>query len=139
MLAAIMLILGIAESVGYVSAAVDDNLLRVSVVDLDGAPVHNAVVTVGEQSFFTDNRGMSPNIALGQLSNCYDSAVTEWGTVNLSVSKQGYTPAFVFHCVVYRSQMRTLTVRLYPLDDSELPYVCYVESPPDSYMRQLTK
>lgn len=111
--------------------------IRVTVVDLDNTPVHNAKVTIGEQSFNTDNKGLSPNVELNNLTNCYDGDIAEWKTVTVAVQKDGYAPAVTFNCVVYINQTRKLTVKLYPADGSDLPYVTYVESPPDDYVKQL--
>ena len=136
-LAAIVLVLTAADGARNVSAVTKDTYIKVTVVDIDGSPVHNAKVTIGEQSFYTDNKGLSPLIALDDLSNCYDRSVTDWGTVTVGIVKEGYAPAFAFNCVVYREDTRKLTVRIYPRDGSDLPYVSYVESPPDEYIRGL--
>lgn len=136
-LAAIVLVLSVVDVADNVSTSGDDVLLKVTVVDLDGAPVHNAVVSVDGQSFFTDNKGNSPSILLAAVTNCYDSSLSEWGTVTVSIQKEGYVPAIIFNCVVYSGNSRKLTVKIYPDDGSELPYVSYVESPPDDYVRQL--
>lgn len=124
------------------SASVDadssaETYLRVTVVDLDGEPLHNAQVEVCGKSFCSDNKGLSPNILLTDLSNAYDASVSQWHTVNVVVKKDGYVPALAINCVVYDGQSRKLTVRLYQNDASNLPYVCYVESPPQSYLQQL--
>lgn len=113
--------------------------LRVSVIDLDGTPVHNAQVTVNSCSFNTDNKGLSPAIELDSLVNSYDSSITDWGTVTVTVTKADYAPAVVFNCVVYNGQTRKLTVKVYPVDGSDLPYVTYVESPPNEYVQGLIK
>lgn len=111
--------------------------LRVSVVDLNGLPVHNAQVTVNSAQFNTDNKGLSPAIELAELTNSYDGAITEWGTVTVTVTNADYVPAMVFNCVVYAGQSRKLTVKIYPKDGSDLPYTIYVESPPDDYIKGL--
>ncbi len=113
--------------------------IRVHVVDLQGVDVHNAVVKILGTSvqFNTDNNGLSPLIELPTFTNVYDSTIDQWYTVNLQVQKQGYVDAFVLNCVVYMQQDRIVTVRVYPVDDSNLPYVCYVESPPDEYLHSL--
>lgn len=120
-----------------VLAPQSETYLRVSVVDLDDKPVHNAKITVGEESFFSDNKGLSPTIRLESLHNSYDSSISSWHTVNVSVQATGYVSALVFNCVVYDAQTRRLTVRLYAKDSSNLPYVCYVESPPSEYVKDL--
>ena len=117
------------------AVAVVNTYIKIAVVDLDGAPVHNAKVTVGEVSFYTDNKGLSPSIELVTLCNSYDATITEWGTVTVKVEKDGFVPTFVFNCVVFNEQTRKLTVKIYPQDASELPYVTYVESPPDGYIQ----
>lgn len=128
-------VLAAVDSSRNVAVAVTNTYIRVAVVDLDGAPVHNAKVTVGEVSFYTDNKGLSPSIELGTLTNSYDATITEWGTVTVKVEKDGLVPTFVFNCVVYNGQTRKITVKTYAQDGSELPYVSYVESPPDSYIQ----
>lgn len=136
-LAAIILILTAVDGAQNMTASAKNTFVKVAVVDLDGNPVHNAEVTVEEQTFFTDNNGLSPSIELKTLSNSYDPSVAEWGTVTVTVVGKGYIPTFVFNCVVFRNQTRQLTVRIYPEDASELPYVTYVESPPNDYLQHL--
>ncbi len=136
-LAAVIIILTAVDGVKNVSKTLEDTCIKVTVVDLDGSPVHNAIVTIDGQSFYTDNKGSSPSISLKQLTNCYDRSIAEWGTVTVRIDKENYSPAFVFHCVVYRLDTRYLTVKIYPADNSDLPYVSYVESPPDEYIQGL--
>ena len=141
-LAILIIVVGVLAAVdasSRVAVAVSNTYIKIAVVDLDGAPVHNAKVTVGDASFYTDNKGLSPSIELSILSNSYDPAITEWGTVTVMVEKDGMVPTFVFNCVVYNGQTRKLTVKTYAVDSSELPYVCYVESPPDGYVQGLMK
>ena len=120
-----------------VAVSVTNTYLKVAVVDIDGTPVHNAKVTVGQAGFYTDNKGLSPSIELATLANSYDATITEWGTVTVMVEKDGYAPTFVFNCVVYNGQTRKLTVKIYSQDGSELPYVSYVETPPEDYLNKL--
>ena len=136
-LAMVIVILSAVDVANDVTVAASDTYIKVAVVDLNDSPVHNAKITVGDQSFFTDNKGLSPSIELARYTNCYDSAITEWGTVTVIIEKDGYAPTFVFNCVVYNGQTRKLTVKVYPQDSSELPYVSYVESPPDDYVKSL--
>lgn len=138
-LASVMGVLIAVDASGNMAVAVSNTSIKVAVVDLDGVPVHNAKVTVGEASFFTDNKGLSPSIELATISNSYNSSITEWGTVTVLVEKDGYAPTFVFNCVVYNGQTRKLTVKIYSQDGSELPYVSYVEAPPDGYVQGLLK
>ncbi|MCH5159648.1 MAG: hypothetical protein J1F66_02220 [Clostridiales bacterium] len=136
-LVVVVSVLAAVDANSNMAVAVANTYIKIAVVDLDGSPVHNAKVTVGEVSFYTDNKGLSPSIELATLSNSYDAAITEWGTVTVVVEKDGYVPTFVFNCVVYNGQTRKLTVRTYTQDGSELPYVSYVESPPDGYVQEL--
>lgn len=136
----------LAITVG-VLVAVDANLttdvtasktyLRVTVVDLNNVPVHNAKVTVCGSSFNTDNKGLSPAIEITDLTNCYDNAITDWITATVTVQKEGYVAAVCFNCVAYAGQTRKLTVKLYPVDGSDLPYTVYVESPPSDYVENV--
>lgn len=136
-LAMVIVVLSAVDAANDVTVSATDTYVKIAVVDLNDTPVHNAKITVGGQSFFTDNKGLSPSIQLTQFTNCYDSSITEWGTVTVIIEKEGYTPTFVFNCVVYDGQTRKLTVKVYPQDASELPYVSYVESPPDDYIKNL--
>lgn len=138
-LAVVVGVLAAVDASSNMAVAVTNTYIKVAVVDLDGVPVHNAKVTVGGTSFYTDNKGLSPSVELATLSNSYDSSITEWGTVTVVVEKEGFVPTFVFGCVVYSGQTRKLTVKTYPKDTSELPYVSYVESPPDDYIKGLLK
>ena len=136
-LAMVIVVLSAVDAANNVTVSATDTYVKVAVVDLNDSPVHNAKITVGTQTFFTDNKGLSPSIELSEYTNCYDSSITEWGTVTVIIERDGYTPTFVFNCVVYGGQTRKLTVKVYPLDSSELPYVSYVESPPDDYVKSL--
>lgn len=138
-LSLVIVVLTTVDRVADVSASQSDTYLRVTVLDLDDKPVHNAKITVGKDSFFTDNKGLSPTIRLDSPQNSYDSAITDWYTVNVCVQGSGFVSALVFNCVVYNAQTRRLTVRLYTKDSSNLPYVCYVESPPNDYVKGLLK
>lgn len=101
--------------------------------------VHNAKIKVQGQTFYTDNNGLSPSVQLSSLTNSYDGNITNWYTVNVVVEKEGFVPAVLFNCVVYSGSTRKLTVRLYASDSSDLPFVSYVESPPDDFVQQLIK
>ena len=136
-LAMVIVILSAVDKANNVTVSATDTYVKVAVVDLNDTPVHNAKITINGQSFFTDNKGLSPSIQLAEYTNCYDSTITEWGTVTVVIEKEGYTPTFVFSCVVYNGQTRKLTVKVYPQDASELPYVSYVESPPDDSIKSL--
>ena len=112
--------------------------IRIIVTDINDRAVHNALVTVESHSgFYTDNNGYSPVIRLDGVENSYDKSITDWYTVTVTVSIEGYVDTVVLNCVVYAQQTRTLNVRIYPVDSSELSVVCYVESPPDSYLQSL--
>lgn len=136
-LAVVIIVLTVVDGGLIKQTASVKTYLKVTVVDLDGAPVHNAQVTVSGNTFNTDNKGLSPAMELDNPTNCYDETITEWRTVTVVVQKKGYAPAVVFNCVVYEGQTRKLTVKLYDADGSDLPYVTYVESPPNSYVKQL--
>lgn len=133
----IAVLLVVDNGIAAANVSAGKTLLRVCVVDLDGNPVHNAQITVEGATFNTDNKGLSPAVELKNLKNCYDETVTEWGTVTVCVEKTGYIPAIAFNCVAYSNQTRKLTVKIYPVDGSDLPYVSYVESPPDEYAKGL--
>lgn len=111
--------------------------LKVYVVDSDGKPLHNAVVNVGEMSFYTDNMGYSPSIDIPQTPNIYDNSISNWFTVNVTVSKGGYITTIVVQCVLNTNSTRQLTIHMIAEDSTSPPYVCYVESPPDSYLMSL--
>ncbi len=111
--------------------------IRVTVVDLFDKPVHNAEVCIGDLVFLTDNKGLSPTIELVDLQNAYDATISSWYTVTVVAKKDGFVPAVVVNCVVYHAQTRWLTIKLYQKDESDLPFVCYVESPPNDYLQNL--
>ena len=113
--------------------------IKVCVVDLEGKPVHNAKVGIVGDSiqFYTDNNGNSPLVDLSTRQNAYNPEITQWYTINLQISKSGYVDAFVLNCVVYVANVRNVTVRVYSKDSSDLPFVCYVESPPNDYLQGL--
>lgn len=126
-----------SDSMVDVSSTVDTTI-RVTVVDVsDNSAVHNATVDIGGTTqFYTDNNGLSPTIQVPVTDNIYDDAITEWYCVNIVVSKEGYASTIVVACVVNVGQLREITVYMYDYQDT-LPYVCYVESPPDSYLSAL--
>ena len=138
-LAMVVVVLSAVDMANDVSVAVTDTYVKVTVVDLNDSPVHNAKVEINGQTFLTDNKGVSPSIQLDKLTNCYDANITDWGTVTIVITGENLTPTCVFNCVVYAKQTRKLTVKVYPLDDSNLPYVSYVESPPSDYIENLLK
>lgn len=137
LLAMVMVVLLAIDKASSVAVAAPKTYVKVTVIDLDGKPVHKAKVSVGNQTFFTDNKGLSSSIELTDLTNCYDSAITEWHTATVIVTAEGYVPSIVFNCVLYDGQTRKLTVKAYPVDSSELSHVSYVESPPDEYVKSL--
>ncbi len=137
-LATLLVVLTAIDNKSNVSTLANEQCsMRVEVTDLYGNALHNCTVTVQNKAFYTDNKGTSPVIDLSHDTNTYDQNETSWFCVTVKVEKQGYVPAFVFNAVVNADQMRTLNVRLYKQDESQLPYVCYVESPPDSYVKKL--
>ena len=111
--------------------------IKVTAVDLSGNSIHNASVTVCGQTFFTDDKGCSPQITPNVLVNCYDVSITDWYTTTVAVTCVGYVPSVVFNAVLFDGQTRRLIVKMYPVDDSELPFVSYVESPPDEYVKKI--
>ncbi len=140
MLSMILVILSAVDAANHVGVTAEGQTkLRVQVLDLDGQAVHNAKVTVAETgaSFNTDNKGMSPQIEVGELINSYDKNISDWFCVTVKIEKDGFVDTVIFNCVLYSGQVRNLTVKTYKQDDSSLPYVCYVESPPDSYIKGL--
>lgn len=136
LLAMALVVLWAVDLSSNVPATSNATKLRVTVVDLDGLPLHNAKVTVGQNTFFTDNKGRSPLFDVSDFSNCYDANVTQWGTVNVVATKQNYVASIALNCVVYRGQNSSVTVKLYP-DDGKLPFVCYVQTPPNDYLQGL--
>lgn len=124
---------------GTANVSATKSYLKVTVVDLDNNPLHNAEVSVNERIFKTDNKGLSPAIELDGLTNCYDDTIEQWKTVTVVVKKDGYAPAVTFNCVVYVGQTRKLTIRLFSQDSSDLPYTVYVESPPNDYVEKVVK
>ena len=137
LIAMVVVVLSAVDKASDITVSATDTYIKVAVVDLNDTPVHNAKISIGELTFFTDNKGLSPTIQLTSFTNCYDSTITDWGTVTVMILKEGYAPTFVFNCVVYAGQTRKLTVKVYQQDASELPYVSYVESPPDDYVKGL--
>ena len=105
--------------------------LKIKVTDLDGNAVSKAQITLVEcgSSFFTDNNGLSPALNVNE----------DWSTVTVVVSCEGFVTTVLFNCVVKDNQTRgDLTIRLFKLDQSELPYVAIVEVPPDDFIKNLT-
>lgn len=135
-LSMVLVVLVAVDNARNINVSNADTCLRVYVVDLDEKPVHNAQITIGNDSFFTDNKGLSPTIPLPTLINSYDGSITDWYTVNVVIKKDGFVSTAVFNCVVFQGQTRRLTVKVYPKDTSALPYVCYVESPPSDFVIQ---
>ncbi|MCM1289174.1 MAG: hypothetical protein NC132_00740 [Corallococcus sp.] len=139
-LAAVLSVLAVTDrNNAEIKTAKTDTCVRLNVTDLDGNPVHNAKVTVCGETFFTDNKGLSPSIQILDPQNAFDNNVTDWHTVDVIIKKDGYVPTIMFNCVVYDKQTRKISVKIYPLDASDLPYVCYVESPPDDFVKDMIK
>lgn len=114
--------------------------LKLKVTDLDGNAVSKAQITLVEcgSSFFTDNNGLSPTMEV-QISKTALNVNEDWSTVTVVVSCEGFVTTVLFNCVVKDNQTRgDLTIRLFKLDQSELPYVAIVEVPPDDFIKNLT-
>lgn len=140
LLSAVLSVLAVVDrNNAEIKTAQTDTYVRLTVLDLDGIPVHNAQVSVCGETFFTDNKGLSPSIQVTKLKNSFDNSVTDWHTVDIVIKKEGYVPTVMFNCVVYDKQTRKITVKIYPTDASDLPYVCYVESPPDDFVKNVVK
>ena len=109
--------------------------LKLKVTDLDGNAVSKAQITLVEcgSSFFTDNNGLSPTMEV-QISKTALNVNEDWSTVTVVVSCEGFVTTVLFNCVVKDNQ----TIRLFKLDQSELPYVAIVEVPPDDFIKNLT-
>ncbi len=136
-IALVIVVLSAVDTASSIDVNNSDTYLRITVLDLDEKPLHNAEITLCGETFLTDNKGLSPNIQLLKEENFYDDDITQWHTVNVVIKKEGYVPAVVLNCVAYDCQTRRLTVKLYQIDGSNLPYVCYVESPPNDYVKNL--
>ncbi len=134
----VLVVLSAIDKANDVEVSASKTAIKVTVVDLNNNPVHNAVVTVDGNTFFCDNNGNSPAIEIASLSNCYDQNISSWHTTTVIVTKEGYVPTVVLNCVIFDKETRKLTVKIYAVDESRLPYVCYVETPPDDYLKQLT-
>ena len=133
----VVVVLTAIDKASDIGVSASKTAIKVTVVDLDNNPVHNAVVTVDGKTFFCDNNGNSPLIELDNLTNCYDKNLTTWHTQTVVVTKDGFVPTVVLNCVVFDKETRKLTVKIYPNDQSNLPYVCYVETPPGDYLEGL--
>lgn len=138
-LSMVMVILTAIDKANDVEVSASKTAIKVTVVDLDNNPVHNAIVQIGGNTFFCDNNGNSPVIEIDRPVNCYDQSITTWYTQTVVITKDGYVPTVVLNCVVFDNETRKLTVKVYPVDESKLPYVCYVETPPADYVNQLLK
>ena len=133
----VVVVLTAIDKASDIGVSASKTAIKVTVVDLDNNPVHNAVVNVNGKTFFCDNNGNSPLIELDNLTNCYDKNLTAWHTQTVVVTKDGFVPTVVLNCVVFDKETRKLTVKIYPNDQSNLPYVCYVETPPADYLEGL--
>ena len=136
-LAMVLVVLSAIDKASDIGVSASKTAIKVTVVDLDNNPVHNAVVTINGSTFFCDNNGNSPAIEIENLHNSYDKSITAWHTQTVVITKDGYVPTIVLNCVVFDKETRKLTVKIYPIDESKLPYVCYVETPPSDYINQL--
>lgn len=136
-LSMVLVVLTAIDKASDVDVSANTTAIKVTVVDLNNLPVHNAQVTVDGQTFFCDNNGNSPVIDLANPTNSYDKTLTAWHTQTVIIKKDGYVPTVVLNCVIFDKETRKLTVKIYPADQSTLPYVCYVETPPADYLNQL--
>ena len=133
----VVVVLTAIDKASDIGVSASKTAIKVTVVDLDNNPVHNAVVNVNGKTFFCDNNSNSPLIELDNLTNCYDKNITTWHTQTVVVTNDGFVPTVVLNCVVFDKETRKLTVKIYPNDQSDLPYVCYVETPPGDYLEGL--
>ena len=70
LLTMVVVVLTAIDKASDIGVSASKTAIKVTVVDLDNNPVHNAVVTIGEKAFFCDNNGNSPVIELDTLTNC---------------------------------------------------------------------
>lgn len=139
-LALVLVILGaVDEKNGVTASTKQSSTLRITVTDLDGKTVSGAKVTVQGKTWLTDNNGQTPMIELEQGKNFYDGKIDDWFCVTIKVEKDGFVTALHFNAVIRCGELRKLGVKMYKADESELPYVCYVEAPPDEYVRRLVE
>ena len=115
-LSMVLVVLTAIDTAAEMQTDASVTLLRVTVVDLQDAPLHNAEVTVFGQTFFTDNNGRSPVIQAEEQNSYGD--ITSWHTATVTVQKQGFVPAVVINCVLTDGKQRDLKVRLYGVDGS---------------------
>lgn len=109
--------------------------LTVFVTDLNGRPVAQATVTVIEtgQKSVTDAQGRTQPIAIRRDSQKkYD-----WFCVTVTIRAENFVDTVIFDCVIYDNMTRYVTVRIYPVDSSPLPYVAYTEIPPEEFILSL--
>ena len=107
----------------------------VLVCDLSGRPVPEAVVTVVEtgQKAVTDLMGKTQPIAIKRT----EPKKYDWFCVTVTIQAENFVDTVLFGCVVYDNFTRTVSVRIYPLDGSPLPFVAYSEIPPEEYILSL--
>ncbi len=71
----VMVVLVAVDKANGITVAANNTHIKITVVDLNNNPVHNAKVTVSGKSFYTDNNGYSPSIELQDLLNSYDADI----------------------------------------------------------------
>jgi len=113
----------------------NNTLLCVTVINLDGQAVEGATITIIEtgQKFVTDKQGKTMPIPISRSV----VAQYEWFHVTLTIKAKNFVDTIMINCAVYDDITRYLTVKIYPIDGSFLPYVVYTESPPDDYIRSI--
>lgn len=115
--------------------------LKVVVVDENNQKVEGATVAVLQTNlkFETNNLGQTKSIEVPTVPNWYDSKIKSWFCVNVAITHPNYVDTLVVGCVLTEGKLRILQVKVFEVDDSGLPYVSYVESPPDSYLKDIFK
>ncbi len=109
--------------------------MSVFVLDLSGRPVPQATITIIEtgQKAVTDLQGKTQPIAIKRT----EPKKYDWFCVTVTIQAENFVDTVLFGCVVYDNLTRVVTVRIYPVDGSPLPFVAYTEIPPDEYVRSL--
>lgn len=108
--------------------------LVVEVVDFNNQPIDNAIINVIDTNSTTTSGtdGTTPSIFLSQIP-FLDKG---WYGLTVTVKRSGYVDTVIYGCVILPNQTRTLKVRMYN-DDGTLPFVCYVECPPNDYIDKI--
>ncbi len=114
--------------------------LRIQVVNLRGAPLANAKVTIVEsgKTYSTDLKGYTPVMQVTFQETALTKTVDgNFSFVTVVVTRDGYVDYILYNCLIYKERMRSgPVITLFNTGESSAKYISTVEVPPDEWTQE---